>query len=74
MLNAMKEFSLEGYLDIKIYIPISNILFTYEKRTTVKIDAKNTSKDKIFPTTHLKIENEFWFEMNSVLHQSVCVD
>lgn len=33
----------------RIYIPISNMLFTYEKITTVRTNAKNTMRDKISP-------------------------
>jgi len=38
MLNAMKEFLLEGYLDIEVYILINNTtLFTYENYEKVPL-------------------------------------
>jgi len=58
-----------------ICVRINDINLSSRKKTEhLKNNGKNSRRDNIFNRTHLKIVNGFWFEIDSVLHQSVCVD
>jgi len=62
MLDAMKEFLQQGYLSTTIHIQLIKIMSTttnkpkgWGGRTYIK------TRDRVFPTTHLKVEDDFWF-------------